>query len=98
MTVGATGARSSYRSMVWITPDLPLAWTTKPAIRQCATHGSSNRSADDDDADRRNTLVGVALPEGATSIDLMFHDPALPLGIWATCVALLMTLVWLGMA
>ena len=44
------------------------------------------------------TLIGVPLPEGALSVDLVFRDPALPRGTWITCVALLVSLIWLGVA
>jgi hypothetical protein len=43
------------------------------------------------------TLIGVPLPTGATTIDLMFHDPALPLGEKITFAMLLVTVAWLGL-
>ena len=42
------------------------------------------------------TLIGVPLPTGATTVDLEYHDPALPLGEKITFAALLVTVVWLG--
>ena len=43
------------------------------------------------------TLIGVPLPTGATTIDLEFHDPALPLGEKITFGMLLVTVAWLGL-
>jgi hypothetical protein len=41
------------------------------------------------------TLIGVPLAAGATTIDLEFHDPALPLGEKITFAMLLVSTIWL---
>jgi hypothetical protein len=43
------------------------------------------------------TLIGVPLPTGATTVDLEFHDPALPLGEKITFAMLIVTVAWLGL-
>jgi len=43
------------------------------------------------------TLIGVPLPTGATTIELQYHDPALPLGEKITFAMLIVTFAWLGM-
>jgi hypothetical protein len=43
------------------------------------------------------TLIGVPLPAGATTVDLEFHDPALPIGERITFAALLVSLIWLAL-
>jgi hypothetical protein len=41
------------------------------------------------------TLIGVPLPAGGRTIDLVFHDPAFPTGVWVTMLTAGAALVWL---
>jgi hypothetical protein len=41
------------------------------------------------------TLIGVPLTAGSRTIDLVFHDPAFPTGVWITALTTAAALVWL---
>jgi Bacterial membrane protein YfhO len=44
------------------------------------------------------TLIGVPLAAGSRTIDLVFHDPAFPIGVWITFLTTAAALAWLAVA
>jgi Bacterial membrane protein YfhO len=44
------------------------------------------------------TLIGVPLAAGSRTIDLVFHDPAFPIGVWMTALGTLGALLWWAVA
>jgi hypothetical protein len=44
------------------------------------------------------TLIGVPLTAGSRTIDLVFHDPAFPIGVWITLLTTGAALIWWAVA
>ena len=42
------------------------------------------------------TLIGVPLTAGGHTIDLVYHDPAFPIGVWITFIVTGLMVLWLA--